>query len=74
MTNEFQKVSDSLYINPVTNYKVEYWDDNVECYVVFNKDGFVVWDFPTLEEAFNCADEDYKSSIEWEKYWEEGNI
>jgi hypothetical protein len=71
MTGTFQKISDELYTNSVTGYKIEYWDKDYDTfhvgtfYVLFDKDNFVVWEFETLESAIIAAEEHYQSELEW---------
>ena len=58
-----KKVSHNLWLNQSTGIKIEYiCDDFCKAYVVYNNEGFIIWDFEDLKSAKICAI-DYANEI-----------
>jgi hypothetical protein len=74
MTGTFQQESETLWVNSTTKYSIEYREDVGDYYVVIDADNCIVWEFPTLETSVTAAEEHYQSDLEWETYFNEGNV
>jgi hypothetical protein len=63
-TGTMKKHSKNLWINEYTKYRIEYNEgyNGCFCYVVFDNQNFVVWDFEDLETAKGCAKHHYIDS------------
>jgi hypothetical protein len=64
-TGTMKKHSKNIWINEYTKYRIEYSEgyNGCFCYVVFDNQKFVVWDFQDLKSAKICAKENYIDNI-----------
>ena len=60
-----KKINSNTWLNDYTKYKIKYNEgfNGVFCYVVYDDENFVVWDFEDLKSAKLCAKDSYIDSV-----------
>jgi hypothetical protein len=64
-TGTLKKINSNTWVNDYTKYRIEYSEgyNSVFCYVVYDNENFVVWDFQDLKSAKICSKENYIDSV-----------